>query len=376
MENSQPSTWTREADKAFTWTREADKAFEEMKKYIEKLPMLAIKLVEHGIEFKHRNTVKAQILAEFLAETKEEDEEKDFQEQQQTKKNIGWKLYTCGASSGKGSRAGLMVVSPEGTKFTYALKFEFIATNNETEYEAVIAGLRIAKEMKIEEITIFVDSQLVANQQIAEATLEEEDNWMTPIMKYLVSGSLPADKKLARKIKVKSLNYRIIEGILYKRSFLTPCLRCIGPKQARNVIKEIHEGSCDLYAGPRSIIEKITTLGYYWPYMHKDSLEIIQSCDACQIHSLVSRLPKKDMTLGTAAWPFIQWGIDLVGPGKVKFLIVVVDYFTKWVEAKPLSNVTRKHVERFVWEHIVCCFRIPQMIIFNNGKQFDEEVFP
>ncbi|GJR28755.1 reverse transcriptase domain-containing protein [Tanacetum coccineum] len=57
------------------------------------------------------------------------------------------------------------------------------------------------------------------------------------------------------------------------------------------------------------------------------------------------------MTSITAAWPFIQWGIDIVSPlpeapGKIKFSIVVVDYFTKWVEAKPLASVTGKHVER------------------------------
>nr|GEX72653.1 reverse transcriptase domain-containing protein [Tanacetum cinerariifolium] len=78
--------------------------------------------------------------------------------------NIRWKLYTDGALSGDGYGAGLMVVCPEGMKFTYALKFEFTATNNEAEYETVIARLSIAKEMKIEEITVFVDSQLVPKQ--------------------------------------------------------------------------------------------------------------------------------------------------------------------------------------------------------------------
>ncbi|GJV58719.1 reverse transcriptase domain-containing protein [Tanacetum coccineum] len=145
--------------KDFTWTREADKAFEEMKRYIEKVAHS-----QHEIEFKPRNAVKAQILTDFLIETKKEDKETDFQEQQLEGQNTRWKLYTDGASSGDGSGAGLMIVNPEGTKFTYALKFEFTATNNEAEYEAVIAGLRIAKEMKIEEITVFVDSQLVANQ--------------------------------------------------------------------------------------------------------------------------------------------------------------------------------------------------------------------
>ncbi|GJV58720.1 reverse transcriptase domain-containing protein [Tanacetum coccineum] len=87
------------------------------------------------------------------------------------------------------------------------------------------------------------------------------------------------------------------------------------------------------------------------------------------------------MTSVTTAWPFIQRGIDIVGPlpeapGKVKFLIVAVNYFTKWVEAKPLASVTGKHVERFVWEHIACRYGIPQMIVSDNEKQFKEGVFP
>ncbi|GJY92728.1 reverse transcriptase domain-containing protein [Tanacetum coccineum] len=136
-----------------------------------------------------------------------------------------------------------------------------------------------------------------------------------------------------------------------------------------------------LHVGPISIVAKITTLGYYWPSMHRDATEIIQSYDACQIHSLVSRLPKQDMTSVTAVWPFIQWDIDIVGPlpeapGKVKFLIVAVDYFTKYVEAKPLANITGKHVERFMWEHIVCHFGIPQMRVSDNKKQFEEGMFP
>ncbi|GKB03608.1 reverse transcriptase domain-containing protein, partial [Tanacetum coccineum] len=103
-------------------------------------------------------------------------------------------------------------------------------------------------------------------------------------------------------------------------------------------------------AEPRSIVAKVTTFGYYWPSMHMDAIEVIQSCDACQIYSPISRLPKQDMTLVMAAWLVIQWGIDIVGLlpealGKVKFIIVAIDYFTKWVEAKPLASITRKHVE-------------------------------
>ncbi|GJR50972.1 reverse transcriptase domain-containing protein [Tanacetum coccineum] len=305
----------------------------------------AIELGEHEIEFKPRNAVKAHILVDFLAETKIKDEEIDFQEQQLEGQNRKWKLYTDGASSGNGSGAGLMIVNPEGTKFTYALKFKFTATNNEVEYEVVIARLRIAK--RDEDRGNYILCRFIARSQpMAETTVKDGTSWMTPIMEYFVSGILPANKKLARKTRVKALNYRIINGILYKRSFLTPWLRCVGPKQAKNRLSGSHPKL-------RSMSNPLTNL----------------------------RLPKQDMTLVTAAWPFIQWGIDIVGPlpeapGKVKFLIVAVDYFTKWVEGKPLASVTGKCVERFVWEHTVCCFGIPQMIVSDNKKQFEEGVFP
>ncbi|GJR87237.1 reverse transcriptase domain-containing protein [Tanacetum coccineum] len=123
----------------------------------------AIELEEHEIEYKPKNAIKVIVLADFMTETQEEDEETDFQDQEDQKTNIGWKLYTDGASSNDGSGDGLMIVSSEGMEFTYALKFKFTATNNEVGYKSVIAGLRIAKEMKIEEIVVYLDSQLVAN---------------------------------------------------------------------------------------------------------------------------------------------------------------------------------------------------------------------
>nr|GEW10350.1 reverse transcriptase domain-containing protein [Tanacetum cinerariifolium] len=75
-----------------------------------------------------------------------------------------WKLFTDRASSSDGSEARLMLVNLEGKEHTYALRFEFEITNNEAKYEALLAGLRIAKEMRIQELIIIVDSQLVANQ--------------------------------------------------------------------------------------------------------------------------------------------------------------------------------------------------------------------
>ncbi|GKA33105.1 reverse transcriptase domain-containing protein [Tanacetum coccineum] len=58
------------------------------------------------------------------------------------------------------------------------------------------------------------------------------------------------------------------------------------------------------------------------------------------------------------------------GPGKVKFLIVAIDYFTKWIEAKPVATITGNQIKKFVWDNIVCRFGLPGEIILDNGKQF------
>ncbi|GJY09720.1 reverse transcriptase domain-containing protein [Tanacetum coccineum] len=75
-----------------------------------------------------------------------------------------WTLFMDGSSCVDGSGAGLILTNPEGTKFTYAMRFRFEATNNEVEYEALIAGLRIVEQMGVKNLQAHVDSRLVANQ--------------------------------------------------------------------------------------------------------------------------------------------------------------------------------------------------------------------
>ncbi|XP_024155777.1 uncharacterized protein Mb2253c-like [Rosa chinensis] len=75
-----------------------------------------------------------------------------------------WQLYVDGASNKKTSEAGILLVFPEGQVYEYALKFAFKASNNAAEYEALIAGLHVARELDIQHLQIFIDSLLVVNQ--------------------------------------------------------------------------------------------------------------------------------------------------------------------------------------------------------------------
>lgn len=82
----------------------------------------------------------------------------------------------------------------------------------------------------------------------------------------------------------------------------------------------------------------------------------------------------------SSLWPFAQWSLDIVGPflravGNQKSLLIEIDYFIKWVEAEPLSNITNVDAKRFIWRNIVTRFKIPHTLISDNGFKFDNKAF-
>ncbi|GJV70663.1 reverse transcriptase domain-containing protein [Tanacetum coccineum] len=128
----------------------------------------AIKLGEHDIVFQTRDDSHNETAKDFLIKAPPEDNRKEIEiktdtKLKETKLSCEWKLYMDGASSSDGSGAWLMLIDPKGKEYTYALRFNFDATNNEAEYEALLAGLRITQEMEIINLAIFVDSQLSEN---------------------------------------------------------------------------------------------------------------------------------------------------------------------------------------------------------------------
>nr|GEW66850.1 reverse transcriptase domain-containing protein [Tanacetum cinerariifolium] len=134
-------------------------------------------LKEHNITYRPRTSVKGQILADFLTEMLDESPpDASVVETQQEQ----WTLFTNRSSCVDGSGAGLILTSPKGTKFTYALRFQFAASNNEAEYEALIVNLWIAVQMGVQNVHISVDSKLVLNQ-VLETYVAKKEN----MIKYL-----------------------------------------------------------------------------------------------------------------------------------------------------------------------------------------------
>ncbi|GKC01326.1 reverse transcriptase domain-containing protein, partial [Tanacetum coccineum] len=134
-------------------------------------------LGEHNITYRPRTSVKGQILVDFLIE-KLDEAPLDTLVVKIPKEP--WTLFRDRSSCIDGSGTGLILISLRGTKFTYALRFQFTASNNEAEYEALIAGLRIAVQIGVRNVNVSVDSKLVANQVLGTYVANEEN-----MVKYL-----------------------------------------------------------------------------------------------------------------------------------------------------------------------------------------------
>ncbi|XP_062100796.1 uncharacterized protein LOC133806720 [Humulus lupulus] len=324
-----------------------------------RLTKWAVELSEYEVTYKPRTSLKSQVLADFIADftpnmhVQAEKELCCLTEGQP----VGiWKLQVDGSSNTRGSGLGLVLTSPQGDVIEQAVRCRFKATNNEAEYEAMIARLGLAKDMGVKKIVVFSDSQLVVNQMqvprgenshadalanlgssiqtIDPKTIpvvylhwpavwkdEEEQvsdisnnrTWMTPIVEYLEQDILPEDKNKARRVKAQSARFTIIRGKLYKRSFSGPYLKCINPVEAKYVLAELHEGECGNHFGGRSLAHRALTQGYYWPTMRADSSDYARRCDKWQRFAQISHQPPERLISITSPWPFMKWGMDIVG---------------------------------------------------------------
>nr|GEU94975.1 reverse transcriptase domain-containing protein [Tanacetum cinerariifolium] len=285
----------------FHWTKEAEAMFKQMKQLIAELPTLTTpEEKEELIVYLAAAKEAGQILADFIVERPEEDDP-DTATEVEEELLAPWILYTDGPSCADNSEAGLILINLEGAEFTYALRFMFEATNNEAEYKALIAGLRIAKEMGVKNLQENVDSifgkklkEKSINELEVLAVVEEEGNiWMTSIYEYLTEETLPAEVNKARAVQRKSQRFAVINEVLYKNSFLRPGYGVSGrPLQANYDLREIHKGSCSMHACTRSVVAKALRIEYYWPTMHKDARALIRACQDCQGINIARPFPK------------------------------------------------------------------------------------
>ncbi|XP_015947345.1 uncharacterized protein LOC107472336 [Arachis duranensis] len=209
---------------------------------------------------------------------------------------------------------------------------------------------------------------------------KEDPSWMNPITDFLRIGKLPGDEKVAKALRREVARYAIIQGQLFKKGLSQPLLKCLHPSQTGYVLREVHEGFCDHHIGGKALARNLIRDSYYWPSMMKDSKEFVKKYVKCQENANFHKAPTTELSLLISSRPFSHWGVDLlgpfpVGPGQVKYLIVAIDYYTKWIEAELLASISSSNFQKFMWRQIVTRFGIPEVVISDNGTQFTDKKF-
>ena len=116
--------------------------------------------------------------------------------------------------------------------------------------------------------------------------------------------------------------------------------------------------------------------GVYWSTMLKDCIDFSKGCQECQVHSSIQHVATSELHVIVNPWPFRGWAQDLIGETRPtyskshKYILVGIDYFTKWIEAVPLVKDDQDVITEFIYKHIVYRFGIPYIITTDQGSVF------
>ncbi|XP_050894658.1 uncharacterized protein LOC127101322 [Lathyrus oleraceus] len=257
-------------------------------------------------------------------------------------------------------------------------KFEYIdikhvpriKTQEANDLAQIASGYRISKE-KLEELVEVRGKAMAArlsltdleSTQLGYTNKEEfevlaidtlmDSDWRNPIFYYLKDPSIDTE----RKTKYRALSYVLIGNELFKKTLEGILLKCLGENEACLALSSVHSGACGAHQAGHKMKLLLFRYGMYWPTMLKD----------CELHAIIK------------PWPFRGWALDLIGEIRPtsskgqKYILVGIDYFTKWVEAVPLVNVDQETAIEFIQRQILYRFGIPESIRIDQGSVFTSQ---
>ncbi len=183
-----------------------------------------------------------------------------------------------------------------------------------------------------------------------------------------IEGALSIEhkQKLVRKVEPFTLK----NGELYKMGQDNRLQGCLTITEAQMVMKELHEGPSGGYFAIKITLKKILDVGYWWPTLYKDVHDYYRSYDACQKTSGLMTQSLAKLVISLLKEPFMKWGFDFVGLIKPtcrytrnKYILVAIDYATKWVETKTLRINIIVIITKKLYECILTRFGCPLTIV-------------
>ena len=228
------------------------------------------------------------------------------------------------------------------------------------------------------------ETDLAKDEQINEnfpdefllAMKEASMPWYGDIVNYLVCKIIPSDFSYQqRKRFMADVKHYIWEDpYLYKRCGDGLIRRCIPHEEVQSILHHCHSSPYGGHMGPSKTAAKVLQSGFFWPSLFKDARSFTLTCDRCQRTGNISKRNEMPLSNILEVEPFDVWGIDFMGPFPSSFnnqyILLAVDYVTRWVEAIASPTNDSRVVAKFLKRNIFTRFGVPRALISDGGSHF------
>ncbi|GKC16577.1 reverse transcriptase domain-containing protein [Tanacetum coccineum] len=212
------------------------------------------------------------------------------------------------------------------------------------------------------------------------AVLDASTPWFADIANYhagnfVIKGmSTQQKRKFFKDVK----HYFWEDPFLFKICADQVIRRCVFGKEAHDILMACHDGPTGGHHGANYTARKVFDSGFFWPTIYKDAHELVKNCNSCQRQGKISQRDEMPQNSIQVCEIFDVWGIDFMGPFPSskgnKYILVAVDYLSKWVEAKALPTNDARVVVRFL-KALFARFGTPRAIISDRGTHFCNDQF-
>ena len=169
----------------------------------------------------------------------------------------------------------------------------------------------------------------------------------------------------------------MIVGQLYKLGLDEILRRCVLPHEQGQILVEGHVGVDGGQYGGHTTSKNVLPIRIWWPTLHNDVTNYVKTCDVFQRMGKLSRRDEMPLVPQVTLQPFDKWVVDFVGPinppGKrtsAWYVIIVIDYLTRWVEATPIVDCKTAIAARFLFDKTITRFGCPRILMSNHGSHF------
>ncbi|CAN6581013.1 unnamed protein product [Malus baccata var. baccata] len=217
-------------------------------------------------------------------------------------------------------------------------------------------------------IETFPDEQLMS--------VKVSEPWYADLVNYLVSKHVPSEllKHQCDKLKKEARFYVWDDPYLWKYCPDQVIRRCVHDSEFNAILTFCHTYACGGHFGTQRTALKVLECGFYWPTIFRDARTFCMSCDRCQRTGNIGPKQQMPQTPIFSVEIFDVWGIDFIGPFPPSFgftyILLAVDYVSKWVEAKATRTNDSKVVADFVKTNIFARFGMPRVLISDGGSHF------